>query len=82
MTPVREEKDAAGKGRPLIIRDSRLGGGAPDVLRAVTLRARLAEVELDAISLAEIFDALTLNGAGVEEHFLASGISNKAEALV
>ena len=53
-----------------------------DARRPRPLRAAVAEIELDAIALAQHVDALAENGAGMKEHLFAGGIPNKAESLV
>ena len=45
-------------------------------------RAPVAQLELDAIALAQHVDALAVNGAGMKEHLFAGGISNKTESFV
>ena len=59
-----------------------LRGGSADARRSRALRTVAPEIELDTIAFAEVVDALTEDGAGVEEHFLAARVSNKAESLV
>ena len=59
-----------------------LRGGPPDIRGPGSLGTGLTEIELDTIALAQIVDALTVDGAGVEEHFFPAGISNKAEPFV
>ena len=46
------------------------------------LSSPVAQLELDAIALAQHVDALAVNGAGMKEHLFAGGISNKAESFV
>lgn len=59
-----------------------LRGGSADARRSRPLRTGAPEIKLDTIAFAEVLDALTEDGAGVEEHFLAARASNKAEPLV
>ena len=59
-----------------------LRGGSADTRGSRPLRTGVAEIELDTVAFAEVVDALTEDGAGVEEHFLAGLITNKAESLV
>ena len=45
-------------------------------------RPGLAEIELDAIALAQVVDALSVDGDGMKKYLLTAGIANKAEAFV
>jgi hypothetical protein len=56
--------------------------GPPDIRGPGSLGTGLAEIELDTIALAQVVDALTVDGAGMEEHLFPSGISNKAESFI
>src|ERR1700752_325363 len=62
-------------------RTRRLRRGAPHVLRPGTLRT-LADVELDAVSLAQIVEALALDCTLVEETLLAGRVLDEPEPLV
>src|SRR4029453_16435074 len=59
-----------------------LRGGPADTRGSRPLRTGVTEIELDTVAFAEVVDALAEDGAGVEEHFLAGLITNKAESLV
>ena len=66
----------------LVLPSRDLGRRSPDVGGSRPLRAILTKIELDAIAFAQVVDALTVDGAGMEEHFLAGRISDEAEAFV
>ena len=61
---------------------TRSGGGAPDVRRPRSLGPSLADVELHAVAFAQRVDAFAVDGAGMEEHFLAGTVANETESLV
>lgn len=54
----------------------------PDVRCARASSPRVAELELDPIALAQVIDALAVNGTGVKKDLFTSGIANEAESFI
>src|SRR5688572_5692627 len=59
----------------------RLRGGAPNVLGSRSL-GPFADVELDAVALTQIVDALTVDGALVEEIVLSGVVLDESKPLI
>src|SRR3954470_16073679 len=59
-----------------------LGGRPPDVGGARTFWTGLADLELDAVALAQLVNSLTVDGALVKEELVALRVLDESEPLL